>query len=89
MPTLIVHGTGDTVVPIDVSAHAAARAIPQATLIEYDGEPHGLFATVPRRLNADLIAFLSGSPDLPDRQQRFDEAVEDVGVDAGKIALFP
>jgi len=89
MPTLIVHGTSDAVVPIDVSARAAARAIPQAVLVEYDGEPHGLLATVPRRLNADLIAFLSGSPDLPNREQRFDEAVEDAGVDASKIALFP
>jgi len=89
MPTLIPHGTGDAIVPIDIAARTAARTIPQATLIEYDGEPHGLFATVPRRLNADLIAFLSGSPDLPDRQQRFDEAIEDAGVDAGKIVLFP
>ena len=89
MPTLILHGTGDAIVPIDIAARTAARTIPQATLIEYDGEPHGLFATVPRRLNADLIAFLSGSPDLPDRQQRFDEAIEDAGVDAGKIVLFP
>jgi non-heme chloroperoxidase len=29
-----------------------------AKLIEYDGEPHGLFATAPDRLNADLIAFI-------------------------------
>ncbi len=60
MPTLIIHGTSDAVVPIDVSARAAAKAIPQAVLIEYDGQPHGLFATAPKRLNADLLAFLSG-----------------------------
>lgn len=60
VPTLIVHGTGDGIVPIDASARAAAAAIPHAKLIEYDGEPHGLVATAAERLNADLIAFLRG-----------------------------
>jgi non-heme chloroperoxidase len=58
VPTLIIHGTSDATVPIDVSARPAAKLIPQATLTEYDGEPHGLFATVPERLNKDLIGFL-------------------------------
>lgn len=59
IPTLIIHGTADKTVPIDPSARAAARGIPHAQLIEYDGEPHGLFATAPERLNEDLLAFLS------------------------------
>lgn len=58
-PTLIIHGTADKTVPIDPSARGAAKGIPHATLIEYDGEPHGLFATAPERLNEDLLAFLS------------------------------
>ena len=58
VPTLIIHGTADQTVPIDPSARAAARGIPHAQLIEYEGEAHGLFATAPDRLNADLIAFL-------------------------------
>ncbi len=58
MPTLIIHGTADQTVPIDPSARAAAKAIPHARLIEYEGEAHGLFATAPDRLNADLIEFL-------------------------------
>ena len=37
---------------------AAAAAIPHAVLIEYDGAPHGLFATHKDRLTADLLAFL-------------------------------
>jgi non-heme chloroperoxidase len=45
-------------VPIDLSGRAAAKGIAGAKLIEYDGEPHGLFATVPDKLNADLIAFI-------------------------------
>lgn len=58
VPTLIIHGTADKTVPINTSARAAAKAIPNAKLIEYDGEPHGLFATAPERLNTDLISFI-------------------------------
>ncbi len=58
VPTLVVHGTGDSTVPIEVSGKRAAAIIPNAELLEYEGEPHGLTATVPDRLNADLINFL-------------------------------
>lgn len=58
VPTLVIHGTADKTVPIDIAGRAAARGIPGAKLIEYDGEPHGLFATAPERLNADLIQFI-------------------------------
>lgn len=60
IPTLIIHGTADKTVPIEPSARAAAKAIPHAELIEYDGEPHGLFATAHERLNRDLLRFLGG-----------------------------
>ncbi|MCQ8781912.1 alpha/beta fold hydrolase [Mangrovibrevibacter kandeliae] len=59
MPTLIIHGTADNTVPIDVAGRAAAKGIAQAQLIEYEGEPHGLFATAPERLNRDLIGFIA------------------------------
>ncbi|NTF34484.1 alpha/beta fold hydrolase [Rhizobium skierniewicense] len=58
VPTLVIHGTGDKTVPIEPSGRAAANGISGAKLIEYEGEPHGLFATVPDRLNQDLIDFL-------------------------------
>jgi len=58
IPTLVIHGTGDKTVPIDPTGRAAAKAIPNSKLIEYEGEPHGLFATAPERLNDDLLAFL-------------------------------
>jgi non-heme chloroperoxidase len=57
VPTLIVHGTSDQTVPIDLSARVAARGIAGAQLIEYDGAPHGLNVTEKDRLSADLIAF--------------------------------
>lgn len=58
VPTLVIHGTADLTVPIDPTAREVARAVPQATLIEYDGEPHGVFATQKERLTTDLLAFL-------------------------------
>ena len=60
IPTLVIHGTSDATVPIDAAGRAAAAGIAGSQLIEYDGEPHGLFATVPERLNRDLLAFLRG-----------------------------
>jgi non-heme chloroperoxidase len=59
VPTLVIHGTSDATVPIAVSGRAAAKAIPGATLLEYDSEPHGLFATAADRLTSDLLTFLA------------------------------
>lgn len=59
MPTLIIHGTADATVPIDISARAAARLIPGARLAEYDGGPHATFFTNKDQLNADLLAFMA------------------------------
>ena len=58
VPTLVIHGTGDKTVPIDATGRAAARGIADAQLVEYDGEPHGLFATAGDRLTNDLLTFL-------------------------------
>jgi non-heme chloroperoxidase len=58
VPTLIIHGTGDKTVPIDASGRQAAKMIANSHLIEYDGAPHGLFATHGEELSKDLIAFL-------------------------------
>ena len=60
VPTLVIHGTKDVTVPIDASGRPAAKGIAQATLIEYDGAPHGLFATHKDRLTQDLLEFLRG-----------------------------
>ena len=60
VPTLVIHGTADQTVPIDTAGRAAAEQIDGAELKEYDGAPHGFFATHTDQLNADLIAFLRG-----------------------------
>lgn len=58
VPTLIIHGTEDKIVPIEGSAREVAKGIPHATLIEYEGAPHGLFATQKERLTNDLLDFI-------------------------------
>ena len=58
VPTVIIHGDADKTVPIDTSARKAAIGIPHAKLIEYEGAPHGLFASHKARLIADVLAFL-------------------------------
>lgn len=58
VPTLIIHGTDDKTVPIDAAGRAAAAGIAGSKLIEYDGAPHGLFATHKDRLTRDLLDFL-------------------------------
>lgn len=58
VPTLIIHGTEDKTVPINVSARPAAKGILNSQLIEYEGAPHGLFATEKERLTRDLLDFL-------------------------------
>jgi non-heme chloroperoxidase len=59
VPTLIVHGDDDQIVPIDASAHAAAERVQNAELIVYPGAPHGLTDTHKDRLNQDLLDFLA------------------------------
>ncbi|WP_224245624.1 alpha/beta fold hydrolase [Hyalangium gracile] len=58
VPTLIIHGDDDQIVPIGASAHRSAKLIKGATLKVYPGAPHGLGSTHKDQLNADLLAFL-------------------------------
>jgi non-heme chloroperoxidase len=58
IPTLIIHGDDDQIVPIGTSAQLAAKLVTGSTLKIYPGAPHGLCATHKDRLNADLLAFL-------------------------------
>lgn len=58
VPTLLIHGDDDQIVPIDTAARAALRLLPQARLDVYAGGAHGLASTARERLNADLLAFL-------------------------------
>ena len=58
VPTLIIHGDEDEIVPIEVSSEKSATMIQNNTFIVYEEAPHGLFYTERERLNKDLIDFL-------------------------------
>ena len=58
VPTLLIHGEEDQVVPLPVSAKLAVKLLPQATLKVYPGAPHGLTATHREQFNRDLMAFI-------------------------------
>jgi non-heme chloroperoxidase len=58
VPTLIVHGDDDQIVPIGAAAIAAAKLVKNATLKIYPGAPHGLTDTHQEQLNNDLLSFL-------------------------------
>jgi non-heme chloroperoxidase len=64
VPTLIIHGDDDQIVPIGAAALRSATIAPQATLKVYEGAPHGLPTTLQDRLNADLLAFVRGDERL-------------------------
>jgi non-heme chloroperoxidase len=57
IPTLIIHGDDDQIVPIGASAQLASKLVKGSTLKIYPGAPHGLCATHKDQLNADLLAF--------------------------------
>jgi len=58
VPTLILHGDDDQIVPIGNSAQVAAKLIKNAKLKIYQGAPHGMCATLKDRVNADLLEFI-------------------------------
>ncbi len=58
IPTLVVHGDDDQVVPFEVGGKASAALIKEAELTVYPGAPHGITDTHKERLGADLLAFL-------------------------------
>ncbi|WJV27646.1 MULTISPECIES: alpha/beta fold hydrolase [Pseudomonas] len=58
IPTLVLHGDDDQIVPIGAAGLASAKLIVEAKLVIYPGAPHGLADTHKEQLNADLLAFL-------------------------------
>jgi non-heme chloroperoxidase len=58
LPTLIIHGDDDQIVPIDAAALASSKLVKNSILKVYPGAPHGLILTHKKQLNADLLDFL-------------------------------
>ena len=58
MPTLILHGDDDQIVPIADSALLSSKIVKGATLKVYEGAPHGMCTTLKDEINAELLSFL-------------------------------
>jgi non-heme chloroperoxidase len=69
VPTLVLHGEDDQIVPVKDSAVKSARLIKGAKDIYYPGAPHGITATHQDQVNAELLAFLRGSPETSRRDR--------------------
>ncbi|EJL25549.1 alpha/beta fold hydrolase [Novosphingobium sp. AP12] len=76
VPTLVIHGTADATVPIEATGREVAAQVPSADLIEYEGEPHGVFATQTQRLSDDIVNFLGGGK-IEGRQGMIDAMTAD------------
>jgi non-heme chloroperoxidase len=59
IPTLIMQGDDDQIVPIGLASQRSVKIVPRATLKIYPGAPHGLYVTAADRVNADLLEFLN------------------------------
>ncbi|HEY6199368.1 MAG TPA: alpha/beta hydrolase, partial [Candidatus Binatia bacterium] len=58
VPTLIVHGDDDQIVPIGAAAMQSSKIVKNAELKIYKGAPHGLATTHKNQLNEDLLSFI-------------------------------
>jgi non-heme chloroperoxidase len=67
VPTLIIHGDDDQIVPIAASALLSSKIVKGATLKVYPGAPHGLPSTLKDQVNADLLAFIKERAVSPSR----------------------
>jgi non-heme chloroperoxidase len=70
VPTLVLHGEDDQIVPVKDSAMKSARLIKGAKDVYYPGAPHGITATHQDQVNAELLAFLRGSREPSRRDDR-------------------
>ena len=58
VPTLILHGDDDQIVPIGAAAYLSSKLVKGAKLKVFPGAPHGMCSTLKDEINADLLAFL-------------------------------
>jgi len=60
VPTLVIHGSADAVVPIEGSGLPTHRAVPHSQLVRVEGAPHGMNVSHAQAFNRELLAFLKG-----------------------------
>ena len=74
VPTLIIHGDDDQIVPIAASALLSSKIVKDSTLKVYPGAPHGLPSTLKDQVNTDLLAFIKEGGAEPQRETRREPA---------------
>jgi non-heme chloroperoxidase len=60
VPTLVLHGDDDQIVPIGASALMSSKIVKNAKLVVYEGAPHGMCTTLKDRVNNELLSFIRG-----------------------------
>jgi non-heme chloroperoxidase len=60
VPTLVLHGDDDQIVPIVASALLSSKLIKNTTLKVYEGAPHGMCTTLKDKVNEELLGFFKG-----------------------------
>jgi non-heme chloroperoxidase len=70
VPTLVIHGDDDQIVPFSVGGQASAAMIDGAQLKVYPGAPHGITDTHKEQLGADLLEFLNTTTERPTDESR-------------------
>ena len=76
VPTLILHGDDDQVVPIGITAMRSSKLIPGATLKVYTGAPHGMTTTLKDQVNADLLEFIGKTQEHKVEKRKFGRSAE-------------
>jgi non-heme chloroperoxidase len=70
IPTLILHGDDDQIVPIDAAARQSVKLVKNARLVVYEGAPHGMCTTLKDRVNQELLAFFKEGKASDDAARR-------------------
>ena len=76
VPTLILHGDDDQVVPIGITAMRSSKLVPNATLKVYKGAPHGMCTTIKDQINADLLEFAGKRTEQKAEKRKFGSGSE-------------
>lgn len=69
VPTLIIHGDSDRIIPLNATAIPMKKAIKESKLVILEGAPHGLIWTHAEQVNGELLSFLSPKNDSPTRKK--------------------
>jgi non-heme chloroperoxidase len=70
IPTLILHGDDDQIVPIDASARQTKKLVPHAKLVVWEGAPHGIPSTRKDDVNRELLSFIQEPAQVGKQEQR-------------------